>query len=278
LIHQLGDGLAVWVRGWLHGNVVIDQGGDRTTVIDTGYHTGAEALFEALGEAPVSAVLLTHTHSDHAGCVGALVRRYGCPVHAHPEVAAITEPWNPVALWLEHTGQILPRFRVDQVLEPGRRTGRWQVLEAGGHATGGVALLDEMSGVLLTGDALWEDGFGVLDPWIDGACVFDQARSALEQLGGLDDRLRVVPGHGSPFLGLHAAVDRALGRLAYLEARPDRLVAQLSRNFLGFARLTDPNTPHPPDLQACLVADRTGPPPPGPVWRPSLPDGDSRTT
>lgn len=143
---------------------------------------------------------------------------------------------------MEGTGQQLPTFRVDAVLGQSVVLGqrRFDVIATGGHATGGVSFFDPNDGLLVTGDALWQDGFGLLNPWVDGDGVFDAAADALRALRRIDASV-VIPGHGPPFVGLVDALDRADSRLAYLVENPDRLKEQIVRNGVGFFRLAEPD-------------------------------------
>jgi glyoxylase-like metal-dependent hydrolase (beta-lactamase superfamily II) len=237
--HRCGDA-EVLVRGWLHGNVLRVG----RALVDTGYHTGAEELGAFVGQDGPAQVVLTHVHADHCGGVAALKERWGCSVAAHVDAAALISAWDERGLWLTDTGQHLPRFVVDTTLEHGDTVdlgGRpWTVLHTPGHATGGLAFFDSLHGVLVTGDALWEDGFGLLDPWVDGAGVFEDARLALDRIAETGAHW-VVPGHGRPFAGLGPAVARARSRLDHLERHRDRLLAQILRNGFGFACLAHPD-------------------------------------
>lgn len=238
-VHRCGDA-EVLVRGWLHGNVLRVGAG----LVDTGYHTGLGGLERFLGENGPRHVILTHVHADHCGGVARLKEHWGCSVAAHVDAAALISAWDERGLWLTDTGQHLPRFTVDMTLEHGATVelgGRpWAVLHTPGHATGGLSFLDPLHGVLITGDALWEDGSGLLDPWVDGEGVFEGARLALDRIAETGARW-VVPGHGRPFRGLGPAVARARSRLDHLQAHRDRLLAQVLRNGLGFAALAHPD-------------------------------------
>jgi glyoxylase-like metal-dependent hydrolase (beta-lactamase superfamily II) len=245
MLIDVSTDLQVLVRGWLHGNVTLLP----DAVIDTGYFTGVAEIAREGGT-----VLLTHAHSDHAGGVA----KIGGDVWASAKVKAMTTPWDPRALWLTFTGQQMPAFTVDHVLGDSVTAGGrdWRVIETGGHATGGVSFFD--GDVLVTGDALWEDGFGIIDPWIDGNSVFDDAKEALDRLAELRPSV-VIPGHGKPFADHAGAVERAQGRLAYLRQRPDRLKAQILRNFVGFFRLMYPDTSPEELAQRTRVVDDAHP-------------------
>ena len=264
---RLPDDLSVLVRGWLHGNVTFIAG-PRPACVDSGYHSGFDALraaFEAFG-GPVTdlaEIALTHVHSDHSGGVADLVAASGARVSGHPDAKDLVDRWDVDGLWLGPTGQVLPRFAMDRAIvegdeiQLGART--WRVLWTPGHATGGVAFFDPSDGVLITGDALWEDGFGLLDPWADGPDVFDLAARALETLSALDAQV-VIPGHGQPFSDLAGALARARSRLAHLRQNPERLRRQVVRNGVMFYGLAHPDATPADLLERLQIMARVHPP------------------
>jgi glyoxylase-like metal-dependent hydrolase (beta-lactamase superfamily II) len=90
--------------------------------------------------------------------------------------------------------------------------------------------------LLVTGDALWENGFGfVLPPEMDPACM-PATRATLDAIAKLDVRC-VVPGHGEPFDDAAAALDRGYRRLALLEADSRRAAKSALKSMLAFALL-----------------------------------------
>jgi phosphoribosyl 1,2-cyclic phosphodiesterase len=67
------------------GNGTVVEIGDERILVDCGFTVKqAEARLERLGLRPadLSAILVTHEHSDHAGGVGALAYKYAVPVFA----------------------------------------------------------------------------------------------------------------------------------------------------------------------------------------------------
>lgn len=240
---ELASDVRVLVRGWLHANSVLV--GD--VLVDTGYHSGIDILrrwlLSHLGRDTPTAIVLTHAHSDHAGGVAHLSPASGPPVWASRATQALVTCWDETGLWLGDSGQQMPRFEVhrpfdhDDIIEIDHR--RWRVIATPGHMRSAVALHDEAHGILLTGDALWEHGFGMLDPWIEGQDCLDQASATLEALGGLDAVRVIVPGHGRPFTDLTSAIARARARLDAVRRNPDsvrRMVALGGVAFLSLAR------------------------------------------
>jgi phosphoribosyl 1,2-cyclic phosphodiesterase len=65
------------------GNALLVESDEARVLIDCGFSaTEAARRLEALGREPGSldAILVTHEHSDHAGGVARLARRFGVPV------------------------------------------------------------------------------------------------------------------------------------------------------------------------------------------------------
>ena len=224
-------GLHMLERGWLSANQAVFRaiGTTPATVVDTGFcaHVGQTlALVDrALAGAPLGRIVNTHLHSDHCGGNATLQRAFGVPLAIPPGQADAVQVWDEAVLSYRDTGQRIERFIAQQRLEPGeplRAGGRdWQVIEAPGHDPDAVLLFDPVSGVLIAGDALWEDGFGVVFPEIAGEPGFDDVAAVLDVIERLPVRC-VVPGHGAPFGDVAAALVRARRRLAGFVADPRR--------------------------------------------------------
>jgi glyoxylase-like metal-dependent hydrolase (beta-lactamase superfamily II) len=75
--------------------------------------------------------------------------------------------------------------------------------------------------VLLSADALWEQGFGVVFPEVEGEPGFDDVGAVLEQIAALPVQI-VVPGHGAPFADVAGALERARRRLDSFRREPAR--------------------------------------------------------
>lgn len=241
----LPAGLQVFERGWLSSNNIVFAQDDEPAVIDTGYVThGAqtETLVEgALGGRPLARIVNTHLHSDHAGGNARLQRRWpGCKILIPPGQREAVDAWDEEALTYTFTGQQCERFHHDATLTPGQVLGLggmdWQVLPAGGHDNDMVMLWCEREGVLISADALWRHGFGVIFPELAGLSGFAQQQATLELIASLDPRV-VVPGHGAPFTEVAEAVQNAQSRIAWLAEDPKRNADNALKGLVAFCLL-----------------------------------------
>jgi len=233
--------LTVIERGWLSSNNVLFDDGVCASIVDTGYGTHAlqtlQLVRAALAGKPLTRIVNTHLHSDHVGGNAALQAEYGASIIIPPGDADAVARWDEEALSYAPTGQYCPRFRHDTLLEPDAfiELGRlaWQVVAAPGHDPKMVMLYNHDERILLSADALWENGFGAIFPEIEGEPGFAEERSVLEWIDRVQPRV-VIPGHGPPFVDVAAALDRALRRLAALEASPERNARSIAKVMVKF--------------------------------------------
>ncbi|MBQ5949572.1 MBL fold metallo-hydrolase [Massilia sp. ST3] len=237
-------GVRVLERGWLSSNSVLLTGPDDTALIDSGYATHADQTLAlvrtGLGGRPLDLLLNTHLHSDHCGGNALLRAALGCrvaiPAADAPKVAA----WDEDTLSFRATGQQCPRFAFDATLAPGDSLVlgglRWDVLAAPGHDPHALLFFCAAEGVLVAGDALWEDGFGVIFPELTGEPGFAEVGATLDLIAGLDARV-VIPGHGAAFTDVAGALARARTRLDYLSADPLRNARNAVKVLLKFLLL-----------------------------------------
>jgi glyoxylase-like metal-dependent hydrolase (beta-lactamase superfamily II) len=242
---SLPPGVCVLERGWLSSNNILIQGEAGTALIDSGYHTHAPqtlALVRAvLKDQPLDLLLNTHLHSDHCGGNAALQAAYPqLRTMIPPGQAAYVRDWNPYALSYTPTGQHCPRFCLDDVLQPGTdlRLGDalWQIHAAPGHDSHSVILFEPQSRCLISADALWQRGFGVVFPELDGEGAFDEVAATLDVIEALQP-LTVVPGHGTPFTDVAQALAVARQRLANFVASPQKHIQYAAKVMLKFKLL-----------------------------------------
>ena len=88
----------------------------------------------------------------------------------------------------------------------------------------------------MSADALWERGFGVVFPELDGDDAFHEVAETLDVIEALQPLL-VIPGHGSPFADVAGALARARQRLDGFVADPARHLQHAAKVLLKFKLL-----------------------------------------
>ncbi|MFD7709567.1 MBL fold metallo-hydrolase [Streptomyces sp. NPDC059785] len=229
----------------VHGsntNWIVLSEGDAATLIDTGYPGDREhvlASLKSLGHAPeaVTAVLITHAHSDHLGSAEYLSATHGTPVYLHEaEVPharreflhqvsvgqVVRQAWRPgVVPWITHAvrsgGLTDVRMTRPQPF-PGEGAldlpGRPVPVHTPGHTEGHTAYHLPEAGILISGDSLVSGhptsrvrGPQMLPKMFDHDR--ERNRAALGRLEILDADV-LLPGHGPVHRGpVRAAVERA---------------------------------------------------------------------
>ena len=237
-------GLSVFERGWLSCNNVLIHGRsphDGATLVDTSHCLHAEQTValvrSALGDEPLRCVLNTHLHSDHCGGNRAVKQAFGVPLFVPSGTWEAVQRWDEARLSFAATAQRIEPFGADGTLQSGEALTlgerRWDVIAAPGHDPDAVMLFDAERGVLISGDALWQDGFGVVFPELEGERAFDDVASVFNVIERLPVQW-VVPGHGAPFRDVADALRRARSRLAAFVAAPARHARHAAKVLLKY--------------------------------------------
>lgn len=228
----LPPGIEVFERGWLSANSIFHFGDGDVSLVDTGYVSHQKMTLslvrnalEKHGLTTLNKVVNTHLHSDHCGGNAALKEAYHCQIDIPAAEAEAVRDWNENLLSYQNLGQDCPQFGFDHLLIPGQRItlGRyvWEILAAPGHDPHSVMLYQEQYGILISADALWEEGFGVVFPELWGESGFEEVAQTLDLIETLKISV-VIPGHGAPFMNVAKALETARSRLDYLASDPDR--------------------------------------------------------
>ena len=236
-------GITVFERGWLSSNNILLRGNEHedAVVVDTGYWTHSQQtlalLKSALHGEPLGRIVNTHLHSDHCGGNAAIQQVFGCGADVPIGEAAAVDAWDEVQLSYTATGQHCPRFhRTGAIQSPGSITaGRWcwEVIPSPGHDPKSMAFYQPELEVLISADALWENGFGVVFPELDGDAAFADVGTTLDRFAQLSVRW-VIPGHGPPFGDMPAAVGRARRRLDSFVADPRKHALHAAKVLIKF--------------------------------------------
>lgn len=251
---SLGSGVT-WVRlpvpGALkHINVWLLEDGAGWTLIDTGMNVPASRaawegpLAAVLGGRPITRLICTHHHPDHAGLAGWLAARHGVAVHmSEPEERllrallgtganhaavldraaaferdglAMTEDMRPVAA-VEGYRRVMSgipaeirRLADGEVLHIGGV--RWVARLVRGHTDGQLLFHAPEAGLLIAGDQVLPritSNIGIY-PEREDPDPLDSFLNSFAALAALDPEPLVLPSHGDVFRGLRLR----LGELA----------------------------------------------------------------
>lgn len=238
--------LHVFVRDWLSSNNILFKSRTGHVLIDSGYCLHAAHTLQllrsqsGLGAAPLAQLVNTHCHSDHIGGNAAIQAAYGCPIAIPAAEAALIEPWDPEGLWLTYADHEAPEFRYDTLIAAGDTNVwgdlEWEAYAAPGHDMGALMYFDRRHRLLITGDALWWNGFGfVLPPEIDPQCL-PATRASLDLIASLDAAI-IIPGPGEPFADARGALERAYARVAAFEADSVRMARHILKVMLTYTLL-----------------------------------------
>jgi glyoxylase-like metal-dependent hydrolase (beta-lactamase superfamily II) len=195
-----------WIKPFYRCNMWHVRGRDRDLLFDSGLgHFSLRAHVPLVTERDLTCVA-SHTHFDHIGCHHEFP---GCCVH-EAEAAILADPRNeftcadtyatdemfirqPVG-WIQSRYTVRPAtagriLRHGNVIDLGDRA--FEVIHTPGHSPGGIALFERKTGILLSGDLIY-DG-----PLIDAVTPADIAAYIASM-----ENLRLLPTtivHGGHF-------------------------------------------------------------------------------
>lgn len=234
------------VRGWLSCNQVVLRAPGDNVVIDSGYCTQREQTLERLagpegleGE-PLERLVNTHCHSDHMGGNAAIASAYGCRVTIPEGEVKHVRPWTAQSVWMAQFDQRADPFHFDDTLAPGDAFAagglEWHAHAAPGHDMDALMFFEPTRRILVSGDALWENGMGFVQPE-EGANPFMEA--ALDTLARIEqlDPAVVIPGHGRPFGDARGAVGAVRARLEAFARDPAKNARHMVKVMFVFALL-----------------------------------------
>lgn len=162
-----------------------------------------------LGDAAISAHVLTHAHPDHNGASRAVCRHYDCPLWCGRGDAQAMETGDYSEITPGGRGNRFPNTLLNGPPHPvatslveGDEVAEFTVIETPGHTPGHVSLWRESDGVLITGDVVFGMNIatgrhGLHEP--PGLFTLDPAlnRVSLRKVAALKPRLLLF-GHGKP--------------------------------------------------------------------------------
>lgn len=247
LSRLLPPGIEVFERGWLSANNIFHFGEDDVSLVDSGYCAHQNLTIDLVrnalqkhGLSGLNKVINTHLHSDHCGGNAALAQAFNCQIDIPVAEALAVQRWDQDLLSYQNLGQECPRFVHQGLLIPGKeiQLGRyhWEILSAPGHDPHSIMLYQPQHRILISADALWEEGFGVIFPEMWGEPGFAEIAQTLDLIESLPVSL-VIPGHGKPFTDIAKSLEIARSRLDYLASDPERNARHGSKVLLKYKLL-----------------------------------------
>ena len=252
-----------------HINVYLLRNQRGWTIVDTGLNTDRcrelweLIVAERLGGLPVTALLCTHMHYDHAGLARWLCERFDIPLYmTHGEyfmMRAFAEPlpdplppsqqafYARAGMPGERVQRMMKGLRGDPFIAPlpesfrrirggdvltiGKR--RWRVVIGEGHSPEHACLVDVDAGIMLAGDQLLPRIssnvlVGPMEPEANPLQLWFDSLARLDPLAA--DTL-VLPSHERVFRGLHA-------RTTELRAHHEQQFGVLRRDLAEHGRRT----------------------------------------
>lgn len=195
-------------------NTYLVDGGDGLVVIDPGPSLEAHtrAILSEAGDAPVRAILVSHTHRDHSPGAQLLRERTGAPVLGMPPPEDETHDRTFVP-------DRVPRH--NERLDFGGATLR--AIHTPGHASNHLCYLLEEERLLFSGDHIMQGSTVVISP-PDGR--MDDYLKSLAMLHG-EPITHIAPGHGFLMGDPAAVIDRIIDHRRQREAKVVQAVRRL---------------------------------------------------
>lgn len=159
--------------------VIVDEATRAALFVDA--PLGSEQALEAVGDAHVQQIVVTHRHGDHWAEIDVVKAALSAPVYCHEGDRA------PYAAKVDGT------LADGETIALGETSVR--VIHTPGHTPGSICLLVPTGGgdVLISGDTLFPGGPGRSD---SPAALKEMVQSIAERLLVLDGATDVYPGHG----------------------------------------------------------------------------------
>ena len=231
-------------RGWLNCNQVVLRAPGDNVLVDSGYCTHRERTLEllraALDAEPLERLVNTHCHSDHMGGNAAIASVYGCRVTIPEGEVKHVVPWTPQSVWMAQFDQKADPFHFDDTLAPGDsfEAGglEWHAHAAPGHDMDALMFFEPRHRILISGDALWEDGMGFVWPEEGANPHLEAALETLAAIERLDPKV-VIPGHGAIFGDAGRAIAGVRSRLQAFARDPAKNARHLAKVMFVFALL-----------------------------------------
>lgn len=186
-------------------------------LVDTGFaHVRPQMLAELEG-VDIAAICCTHSHEDHTGNCGALGETHGCPIYLRNADLRFDEgvrELKPYRAWWWGSPGEYEALEMPEEVGDGVRVLR--AISAGGHSATHVALWEEATATVFTGDLFIAPGAAAV---MEHENPYELAAS-LRRVAAVRPRL-MLTGHG---LAVDDPAPRLLAKADRIEAAAARIV------------------------------------------------------
>lgn len=233
-------------RDWLSANHVMFRDHESATLIDSGYGRFNDVTLAKVGavleewDGPsLGRIINTHIHSDHIGGNAELQRAHpGCSIAVPVDEQPALVNWDAPEQMLSYADQECERFAWDDVIEPGQQVElggeAWNAIATPGHDMGSLVFYSPRLRILISADALWENGSGFVPPQAVDAKPLAAQRATFRRLTDLDVAL-VIPGHGPMFTDYSGALTRASEKLEFFAADDMRIAKNVVKTMFIYS-------------------------------------------
>ena len=229
-------------RDWLSANHIMFRDGESATLVDSGYgkfndvtFAKVDGVLEQWDHPSLDRIINTHIHSDHIGGNAELQRAHpGCSITVPVDEQPSLVNWDSPEQMLSYADQECERFAWDDVIEPGQQIQlggeAWRAIATPGHDMGSLVFYSAKLRILISADALWENGYGFVPPQAIDPKPLAAQRATFKRLAELDVAL-VIPGHGPMFTDYSGALARANAKLEAFAADDMKIVKSVVKGM-----------------------------------------------
>lgn len=182
--------------------VAYDEATKVAAIIDPGMMNNSECKqlddYIATNSLKVAMLIATHIHIDHVLGVEYVEKKYGVGLSASSDDSFLADRVAEQARMFHLPISVSERVTVkNQLSDEGKLplgNDDFEVINVPGHSPGSIALYSKKSGIVFTGDALFQGSIGRTD--LPGGNYSTLIRSITDRLLTLPDQTVVYPGHG----------------------------------------------------------------------------------